>query len=228
MSTSRVPAARATPGLPSGLTSKARRQRRWSLALVGVLLILGSALVFLLLFLNAGDRLPVLSVARNVPAGQVISADDLAVVRVGADAGVETISESERRNVIGQTAAVDLLPGTLLVAAQLGEPVALADGEAIVGVDLVGGEQAVPDLQEGDEVLVVLTTLTQAGATEDDTAAGSDLGEVITRARVSVVTGSEDDPDRVVVSLIVPEASAGQIAGANAANRIALVLVPNE
>ena len=106
--TSSAPAPQVT--LPSGLTSKNRRQRRWSLALVGILLILGSGLLFMLLFVNAGDRSPVLAVARDVPAGQVITGGDLRIVRVGADPGVDTISEARRSDVIGQTAAVDLLP----------------------------------------------------------------------------------------------------------------------
>src|SRR3546814_7312675 len=140
------PQAPVTPGaatLPSGLSSKSRRQRRWSLALAGVLLILGSGMVFLLVFVNAGDREPVLAIAREVPAGQVISGADLQIVRVGADPGVSTIREARRSDVVGQTAAVDLIPGTLLVEDQLGEPVALAAGDSIVGLALIGGERAV-------------------------------------------------------------------------------------
>src|SRR3546814_1886874 len=84
------PQAPVTPGaatLPSGLSSKSRRQRRWSLALAGVLLILGSGMVFLLVFVNAGDREPVLAIASELPAGQVISGADMQIVRVGGDPG---------------------------------------------------------------------------------------------------------------------------------------------
>lgn len=209
--------------LPSGLASRNRRQRRWSLALVGVLLIVGSGLVFMLLLVNAGDREPVLAVARQVPAGQVIEAGDLRIVRVGADPGVTTISEARRAEVIGQTAAVDLLPGTLLVDEHLGEPVALERGEAIVGLDLVGGERAVPDLKEGDEVLVVLTASPGMAATDEE---GTVLGEVLTRGRVSTVTDATDTTDRVMASVIVPDDVADRVAGANSLDRIALVLVP--
>jgi hypothetical protein len=41
------------------------RQRRWSLALLAVLLTVGSALAFVVLWLNAGERRPVLAVARG-------------------------------------------------------------------------------------------------------------------------------------------------------------------
>lgn len=211
--------------LPSGLASKNRRQRRWSLALVGILLILGSGLVFMLLFVNAGDRSPVLAVAREVPAGQVISGGDLRIVRVGADPGVTTISESRRSDVIGQTAAVDLLPGTLLVDDHLGEPVGLERGEAIVGLDLVGGERAVPSLKEGDEVLIVLTAGPGSAPTDEED--GPALGDVMTRGRVSTVVESDELGDRVMVSVIVPEDLADRIAGANSADRISLVLVPS-
>lgn len=215
----------AAPPVPAGLSSRNRRQRRWSLALVGVLLILGSGLAFVLLYVNAGDRAPVLAVARNVPAGQSISASDLDVVRVGADAGVGTISEARRSEVIGQTAAVDLIPGTLIVDEHLGDPVSLAPGEAIVGVDLVGGERAVPRLEEGDVVLVILTSSPAAvNADEDDD--DIEFGRVITEATVRVAVISENDEDRMVLSLVVPEDTATEIAGANALDRIAIALLP--
>src|SRR3546814_11544058 len=114
-------------------------------------------MVFLLVFVNAGDREPVLAIAREVPAGQVISGADLQIVRVGADPGVSTISEARRSDVVGQTAAVDLIPGTLLVEDQLGEPDALAAVDSNVGLDLIGRDRPVPDLPEGDEVLIIQT-----------------------------------------------------------------------
>src|SRR3546814_17443958 len=86
-------------------------------------------MVFLRGCANAGDRTPYLAIAREGPAGQVISGADLQIVRDGAVPGVSTISEVRRSDVVGQTAAVDLIPGTLLVEDQLGEPVALAAGE---------------------------------------------------------------------------------------------------
>lgn len=224
MTATQTPVTPGVPALPSGLTTKSRRQRRWSLALAGVLLIVGSGIVFLLLFVNAGDRSPVLAVARQVPAGQAITGRDLKIVRVGADADVETISEARRSDIIGQTAAVDLLPGTLLVEDQLGEPVALEAGQAIVGLDLVAGEQAVPDLKEGDEVLLILTTPLTASAESSESSSG--LGRVLTSGRVSTVTVSEDSEERAWVSVIVSEDDAEVVAGANAADRLSVVLVP--
>src|SRR5262249_58236350 len=87
------------------------RQRRWSLALVAVLVTLGSALAFAVLWTNAGDRQPVLAMARDVPAGQTISAADLRVVRVAADGGIRPVSSSARSQVIGRPAALGLAAG---------------------------------------------------------------------------------------------------------------------
>src|SRR3546814_20254874 len=114
-------------------------------------------MVFLRVFVSAGDREPVLAIAREVPAGQVISGADLQIVRVGADPGVSTISAARRSDVVGPTAAVDLIPGTLLVEDPLCEPAALAAGDSIVGLDLHGGDRGVHALQEGHAVLHIQT-----------------------------------------------------------------------
>ena len=96
------------------------RQRRWSLALVAVLVTLGSALAFVVLWMNAGDRKPVLALNNDVAAGQIIEADDLKVVRVSADGGVELVASSASDDVVGQPATTNLLAGSLLVAEAVG------------------------------------------------------------------------------------------------------------
>src|SRR4029450_7011773 len=117
------------------------RQRRWSLALLAVLITLASALGFVVLWMNAGGREPVLALRRNVTAGQTIEADDLQVVRVAADPGIDPIASSPpaptagrpaphpgldpiassaRDDIVGRPAAADLLAGTLLVPEAVG------------------------------------------------------------------------------------------------------------
>ena len=55
---------------------------------LGVLLLAVSALLAVAVYSNLGDRQPVLVVARTIDPGDVIEADDVAVVRLAAEPGV--------------------------------------------------------------------------------------------------------------------------------------------
>ena len=65
--------SRPTPSGPGrsapALVPGGGRQRRWSLALLAVLVTVASALGFVVLWMNAGGREPVLALRRNVAAG---------------------------------------------------------------------------------------------------------------------------------------------------------------
>ncbi len=217
------------PRVPSGPT----RQRRWSLALVSILVTIGSALAFALLWVNAGGREPVLAVARPVPEGQLIEAADLAVVRVSADPGLRPVGADRRAAVIGQSAAVDLVPGALLTQGQWGDASLLAEGDVVVGVPVPREQLPSGRLQPGDQVLVVLNASSSAPADLDGGAgrpAGSvapgSLGRVLAEARV-FASDELVDGSTAVVSLAVPREGAPDIAGASAEGRVSLVLVPD-
>lgn len=217
---------------PPRVAPSSRRQRRWSLALVSILVTLGSALAFALLWTNAGDRRPVLAVARAVPAGQVVQADDVTVVQVSADPGLRPMAAGRRNEVIGQTAATDLAPGTLLTEAQLGEESLLGEGEVIVGVALGAGQLPSGLLQRGDSVIVVLTS--PSGTSPEATGGSSRPGEApalgrpLAEARVFASEQLADASSTVLMSLAVDRADAADVAGAAAGDRVSLVLVPDQ
>jgi hypothetical protein len=196
--------------------------RRLSLVLVAVMVAVGSALVFAVLWANAGARRPVLAMARTVPAGTVIQAADLAVVRVSADAQLVPLPATQRGQVVGRTAAVDLVAGTLVTQAQLGDAPLLAAGEAVVGLALRGARLPTPRLRTGDWVHVVHT----AGIDESSSTGGqAGGGQVLAVARVFGVQ-PPDPSGTVVVSVRVAEQAASMIADAAAVDRVSLVLVP--
>ena len=129
------------------------RQRRWSLALLAVLVTVASALGFVVLWMNAGGREPVLALRHDVTAGQTIEDDDLQVVRVAADPGIDPIASSARDEVVGRPAAADLLAGTLLVPGAVGNPSGLEAGQAVIAVP-VSPEELPADLEGGDRVVL--------------------------------------------------------------------------
>lgn len=220
------------PDSPPRVMAAPARQRRWSLALVSILVTMGSALAFALLWMNAGDRQPVLALARAVPAGQVIEAADLAVVQVSADPGLRPVGVERRAAVIGQTAATDLVAGALLTEGQWSSGSLLAEGDVVVGVPVPREQLPTGQLQPGDQVLVVLNAPSAAspevgsGRSAGGVAPGS-LGQVLAEARVFASDELIEAATTAVVSLAVPREAAPDIAGASAAGRVSLVLVPD-
>lgn len=196
-----APGARPAPTLVPG----GGRQRRWSLALLAVLVTLGSALAFVVLWMNAGDREPVLALARDVPAGQVFQADDLTTVRVSLDPGVRAVASSARDQVIGQPASVDMLAGTLLVPDAVGDTQGLENDKETVAIAI--DQTLVPaGLERGDHVRIIrMPGATAGGEAQDPVNVG--IG------RVSDVTDSDSGTDvRVSVSVdrdLVPQIYGG-------------------
>jgi hypothetical protein len=200
--------ARSAPSLvPSG----ARRQRRWSLALLALLVTLGSALAFVVLWLNAGSRVPVLALRRDVPAGQVIQADDLTVVRISTDPGISPVSSSARDDVIGQPAASDLQAGTLLVPDAVGNNEGLASIDAVIAIPVPVDQFA--ELETGNRV-----TLWRAASTGDVTD-----GDLLGEGRVFSVRSEEDGGTDIRVLVKVNESLLPQIVAAVQADQIQLV-----
>jgi Flp pilus assembly protein CpaB len=207
-------------GLP--LAPAPRRRRKWSLALVGTLVTVGCALAFAVLWMNAGDRQPVLAVAKAVPAGQVIESSDLRVIRVSTDPGLKPLRGDQLDRVVGLRAATDLVPGTLLTNDNVGQGDGLQAGEAVVGVALKPG-QFPSGLEPGDHVEIVRTTPPASSASDEGI--GS-LGTVLDEARVLDVVQEDVTSGTRVVSLVVDEEVAAEVAGAASAELVSLVLVP--
>jgi SAF domain len=199
----RTPAAadRVAPSIVPG----GGRQRRWSLALLAVLMTLGSALAFVVLWMNAGDRKPVLVLRNDVIAGQIIEADDLGVARVSADGGVRLVSSSARDDVVGRPAAVNLLAGTLLVADAVGSADGLETGTAVMSVPVPRAQ--LPDgLDTGDQVTIY--------ATSDRGDGEASAAEAIAEGRVFSVGDGDDSASEIPLSIVVDETSAPAIANA--------------
>lgn len=91
----------------------ARRRRPGVIALSLALIAAGGAGVAVLL-LQVGDRTDVLTVARDVPVGQVLTEDDLGKASLALDPAVKAVGAGDLKSVVGKRAAVELKPGSLL------------------------------------------------------------------------------------------------------------------
>jgi SAF domain len=196
------------------------RQRRWSLALVAVLVTLGSALGFVILWMNAGGREPVLALANDVQAGEQIQADDLRVVKVSFGTGITPVAASASDQVVGRPAAVDLLAGTLLTADAVGDDGGVDTTAAVISIPVPRNELPSPDLARGDTLSIWRTT--QNGGDED-----AQPREIGTGRVTSVDIGEDGGSSDVGVSVRVDRDILGEVADAIGDDQVYLAIVPN-
>lgn len=140
----------------SRLSAPARRRRPALLAL-GLALAAAGGLTAATLTMRAGERVPVLAVARTVEVGSVVTANDLTEARIPADPNLDPIPAGQLSSVVGQVAAVPLRPGTLLTRSELTATPVPAPGQQLVGLLLKPGHLPARPLTPGQPVLIVST-----------------------------------------------------------------------
>lgn len=122
------------------------------IALGGALVVLAGVLVVWALS-NAGQRVQVVQLVQDVPAGQAITADDLALTGIAYDADLQGLVPAvSLQDVTGRVAAVDLQTGSLLLVGMWRDGSPLAAGEQRVGVVVRPG-RAPDDLGQGDAAI---------------------------------------------------------------------------
>jgi hypothetical protein len=210
------------------------------MAVMSVVVVATCAALFAVIYVHSSRLVAVIGVARQVPQGQTVLVGDLRQVDVSMAGGIEVIPVADASEVIGKSASVTLLAGTLLTPSDLGGAQALPPGQAIVGVDLKPGMMPA-GVEAGETVLVVLTTpagtpissepsssepnSSRSHQTSSDVQAGGP--NVIATATVIGVDNSPNDSGSgdTVVSVDVPLAEAPVVADSSAAGQAALVLV---
>jgi SAF domain len=135
----------------TGVSGRPKNPARLGLA---VLLILGGGLVFLGLYRARGQQVPVLVVARDVPAGQPLTDKDVAIAEVAAT-GVEVVPAKDLPHLFGKVTRVALSKGALLAPQQFGAGSPLPVDEALVA--LAFPDVAVPRaLHNEDKVRLIV------------------------------------------------------------------------
>lgn len=211
---------------------------------LGTALVLVCALAAVVLSVRAGGRVPVLALARDMPAGEVITSADLRVVQVAAG-DVATVSADQEAAVVGQPLTVPRPAGTLLSPDDVGSVNWPPPGRAIAAVALPVGAFP-PGLTAGAKVAAVVSPETAAVASRSPAGGTKSGGAADARSSwlpgtvVSVLPDGEHGGDAswgtstggvgedaevatgAVVSLLMDENSAAAI-GAAAAGTVRLV-----
>ncbi|WP_309239006.1 SAF domain-containing protein, partial [Streptomyces lunaelactis] len=211
------------PTLPAAAVSFQSRRRRPGMAALAVALIAAGGVGGFLAWQETGQRTPVLAVAREVAAGDVIEDADLTDAAVSLDPALKPLGAGERDTVVGKRAAVALVPGALLAQGQVTDRALVEKGEQLVGIGLKTSQLPATQLSPGDKVLVVFTPAEGAENTAG-TGAQPPAEPKSVAARVVRVGERQQSTGEVVVDVAVPAAEGPGLASQAAGGRVALVV----
>jgi hypothetical protein len=172
---------------------------------LGVLLVVLGAVVAYLLVDMVGVTRPYLALARDVPYGATIGAEDLTVVQVNPSAGLRLVPAGQRDQVVGRQAATQLFAGSPLTAGQVTDRGVPAPGQQVVGVELKPGQVPARALRAGEPVLLVVVPPTSVVGVPDTqaqngvstipaTVAGQTVSQANGNVRVDVAVAAADGP----------------------------------
>lgn len=185
---------------------------------VAIMLVVGSVLGAAYLYAEKGSTSEVLVLARDVPAGQQITSQDLSTAQVS---GVKaTVAAEHAADVVGRYAVVSLLPGQVLNPDAVTTQPMPGEGERLVAVNipsvrLPGG------VATGSAVEVLAAPAPGEGANQEQLA-----DPQVIAARASAFEVEQADDGTVVVTLLLPESDADVVAAHSAAGAVALVQIP--
>lgn len=182
-----------------------------------------------LLALQAGRMLTqhsqVLAVARDVPLGASLTAQDLTVANVTSDPNLSPIPATQQSSIVGMVAQVPLVRGELLTRGQLGTGDGVGPGEVLVALPLKMGQFPARGLTAGQRVLIVTTPGSNGGSAPAPGNSGDSPGRQFT------ATVAEAGPTNVATQLTVVDVRVGMEDGPSVAalastGDLALVLLP--
>jgi hypothetical protein len=205
-------------GPPLARTPLPTRQRRTGWTALGGVLVIGIGAAFGYLYSSAGSKEPVVVITAPVAVGEVISRSDLSTVDVAGE--VTAIAGANLESVVGERAAVALLPGTLLQRSMVTEADPIPAGMAQVGVAVKGGQLPADGLLPGDRVQVL--------ALPGQVGAGNPVAPTVLVDAAVVFAALQDpvQPGTTLLTLVVPAEVAPGVAAASATGAAAVVKVP--
>jgi hypothetical protein len=211
------PTPQTQPAHAATARVKARR-RPWVFALMAALVAAG-ALGTAFAFTSVNDTQEVLVVSSDIKRGETIEAGDLSVVRVSVDPALTPVPGSQKAELEGSRAAVDLWAGTLLTEQAVADNLVPGEGDSLVGISLTPAQMPSEPLYGGDVVRIVTTPGDQGEITDK---------EPVTIEATVVGVSRVEETGETVVDVSVPEAEAADLAARAATGRVALVLDARE
>jgi hypothetical protein len=159
----------------------------------------------------------------DIPVGHTITRADLSTVEVSG--GVTAVAGGNLSSLIGQQAAVEILPNTLVQRAMVTSGSTVQTGQTLVGVAADPGQIPSSGLNPGDKVEVF--QLPQKGTSTAPTSSGSAANSamLVPSATVYDVRPNTSTSGGTLLTLIVPAADSYGVAQASNSGLIALVKI---
>ena len=201
---------------PGEVRLRARRSPR--LIALGILLACLGGLGGATLLTTSTHTSSVVVMTRTVARGDTVRAGDLGVVTIGPAPGVLTIPSTELSHLVGRSARVDLLEGSLPGPGAIGEVTVPAD-YAQLGLKLEAGHVPVSDLPPGTAVRLVPVSATAS----DPAPEGNPVRAVVVRSPESSESGGF-----VLLDVAVPADQAVTVARLAARGQLAVVRMGRE
>lgn len=228
-------AAPAQPSVGDRLPTPPR-ERKPALAALAVLLILVGALGATMLVLQAGDRIEVVKVTQEIPAGGQVTNSNVTSVMVAEDDSVHYVLWSQVDSLKKLKALSTIPGGVVAVGEMFGSDAGVASGKATVGLSLKEGQYPT-GLEIGDTVAayrVGSSTGSGSGSNSGDSDSSSTSGSsntvIVDKATVSYVPTDKGDElvssTNLAVTLTVDSDKAAELAQAASNGEVALVIVP--
>ncbi|KUL54734.1 MULTISPECIES: hypothetical protein [unclassified Streptomyces] len=224
-------AAPAQPGVGERLPSPPR-ERKPALAALAVLLILVGALGATVLVLRAGDRIEVVKVTKEIPAGEAVAEGNYTTVMVNDDSSAHFIEKDQLGQLKTLKAKSTIYPGTVVVGEMFGAKASLPAGKASVGLSLKEGQYP-SDVKSGDTVAAYpVVSGASSGKGSNGSGSGSTSGTpLVATAKVSSVADTSDatvSTGNQNVTLLVPQDEVAALASAASEGKVVIVRVPSD
>ncbi|MEV5847922.1 hypothetical protein AB0M32_38765 [Streptomyces sp. NPDC051985] len=209
----------------------APRERKPALAALAVLLILLGALGATTLVLQAGNRIEVVKVTEEIPAGSSVTNSNVTSVMVAADDSINYVRWSQLGS-LKKLKAINTIPkGAVAVGEMFGSGSGLAAGKATVGLALKEGQYP-NGLQVGDTVAAyrVVTNNSSSTSGSSSSSAGDSGSLIVGQAKVTSVPSAKSgelvSSTNYAITLAVDTDKAADLAQAASNGQVALVSVP--
>lgn len=170
----------------------------------------------------------VLVISHSVAAGSTITNQDLTTAEISSDPNLSPVKASDRQDVVGKIAKVNLSPGELVSRSQFGSSDGFTAGQVMVALPLKDGQFPGRGLKPGQKVKVVNTP--GDAANQDGTGSGgsglSGKTAQVFAATVSDVGHRNSDSQVTVIDVRVPADEAVPVAQLASTGNAAIVLLP--
>lgn len=207
---------RAAAGKAGSALPKRVRRRIPEIGMGLLLVLLGGVLVYV--FAQQDEpRREVLALARDVSRGDALSAADLAVLEIPADAPLAALSPHSASQILGATAAGDYPAGMLLAPSLLTDSADIPAGMVMVGARLEAGQYPIVGFSQGDRVNILARN-------------SQEIYEIVARnVEVHEVTRlAEGAGASLFAAFLVPEQWQTQVASAIGSGSVRLGLVQGQ